>query len=106
MDLSYSAEYEAFRDEVRQFLKEHWTDADANSAPPPDSRATLMGSVIRTDEAATRFRLKAIERGYLYRHVPKRYGGGEQPPDPLKSTIIGEEFRRAKAPGEMIGQGA
>jgi alkylation response protein AidB-like acyl-CoA dehydrogenase len=50
--------------------------------------------------------LKAIERGYLYRHVPKRYGGGEQPYDPLKSTIISEEFRRAKAPGEMMGQGA
>lgn len=105
MDLSYSAEYEAFRQEVRQFLTEHWTDADANSAPPPDSRATLMGAVVRTDAAATRFRLKAIERGYLYRHVPKRYGGGEQPPDPLKAVIISEEFRKARAPGEVVGQG-
>jgi alkylation response protein AidB-like acyl-CoA dehydrogenase len=105
MDLSYSAEYEAFRNEVRQFLKENWTDADANSPPPPDSRATLMGGVIRTDEIATRFRLKAIERGYLYRHVPKRYGGGEQPPDPLKGVIISEEFRKARAPAEVVGQG-
>lgn len=105
MDLSYSAEYEAFRQEVRQFLTEHWTDADANSAPPPDSRATLMGAVVRTDAAATHFRLKAIERGYLYRHVPKRYGGGEQPPDPLKAVIISEEFRKARAPGEVVGQG-
>ena len=105
MDLSYSAEYEAFRNEVRQFLRQHWTDADANSPPPPDSRATLMGGVIRTDEIATRFRLKAIERGYLYRHVPKRYGGGEQPPDPLKGVIIAEEFRKARAPAEVVGQG-
>jgi alkylation response protein AidB-like acyl-CoA dehydrogenase len=50
-------------------------------------------------------RLAAIARGYLYRHVPKAYGGGEQPYDPLKSTIIAEEFRRAKAPGEVVGQG-
>ena len=90
MDLSYSAEYEAFRAEVRRFLKENWSDEDANAAPPPDGRASLLGAVIRTDEAATRFRLKEIERGYLYRHVPKRYGGGEQPPDSLKVVIIGE----------------
>jgi alkylation response protein AidB-like acyl-CoA dehydrogenase len=105
MDLSYSAEYEQFRQEVRRFLKENWTADDIASAPPPDQRAMMMGAVIRTDERATRFRLKAIERGYLYRHVPKRYGGGEQPPDPLKATIITEEFRKAQAPGELVGQG-
>jgi alkylation response protein AidB-like acyl-CoA dehydrogenase len=105
MNLSYSAEYEAFRGEVRKFLDENWTDADRAGQPPPSGQASLMGAVIRTDERATAFRLAAIERGYLYRHVPKRYGGGEQPFDPLKSTIIAEEFRRAKAPGEMIGQG-
>ncbi|MFI5397271.1 MAG: acyl-CoA dehydrogenase family protein [Candidatus Binatia bacterium] len=105
MDLSYSQEYEAFRAELRQFLKENWSEEDANSTPPPDGRASLMGAVVRTDQAATRFRLRAIERGYLYRHVPKRYGGGEQPPDPLKSVIIAEELRKARAPGEVVGQG-
>jgi alkylation response protein AidB-like acyl-CoA dehydrogenase len=105
MDLSYSAEYEQFRDEVRTFLKENWTDEDRNSAPPPDERAAMLGGGIRVDERATAFRLKAIERGYLYRHVPKRYGGSEQPFDPLRSTIIHEEFRRSQAPGELLGQG-
>jgi alkylation response protein AidB-like acyl-CoA dehydrogenase len=105
MDLSYSAEYEKFRVEVQQFLQKHWTDEDRNSAPPPDQRAAMMGAVIRTDKRATAFRLKAIERGYLYRHVPRRYGGGEQPPDPLRSTIIAEEFRKVQAPGELVGQG-
>jgi alkylation response protein AidB-like acyl-CoA dehydrogenase len=105
MDLSYSAEYEQFRAEVRAFLDEHWTDADRNSSPPPEGQAALMGAVVRTDERATEFRLAAIKRGYLYRHVPRAYGGGEQPFDPLKSTIIAEEFRRAKAPGEAVGQG-
>src|SRR5947209_19813529 len=66
--------------------------------------AAFAGAV-PTDERATAFRLKAIERGYLYRHVPRRYGGSEQPGDPLKSTIIAEEFRRARAPFEIMGQG-
>jgi alkylation response protein AidB-like acyl-CoA dehydrogenase len=105
VNLSYSAEYEQFRAEVRQFLAENWTEADRASAPSGNSAADLMGGNIRTDERATTFRLKAIERGYLYRHVPRRWGGGEQPPDPLKATIIAEEFRRAKAPYEVIGQG-
>jgi alkylation response protein AidB-like acyl-CoA dehydrogenase len=106
MDLSYSAEYERFRAEVRRFLDENWTDADRNASPPPDGQAALMGAVVRIDERATAFRLAAIERGYLYPHVPRAYGGGEQPFNPLKSTIIGEEFRTAKAPGEVVGQGA
>ncbi len=105
MDLSFSPEYEQFRQEVRQFLKANWTAEDINSAPPPDPRSVSFGTVIRTDERATAFRLKAIERGYLYRHVPRRYGGGEQPFDPLKSTIIAEEFRKGQAPSEMMGQG-
>jgi alkylation response protein AidB-like acyl-CoA dehydrogenase len=105
MDLSYSAEYEQFRGQVKQFLTTNWTEEDANSGPPPDARAQMMGAVVRTDERATAFRLKAIERGYLYRHVPKQYGGGEQPPDPLKGTILAEEFRKARAPGELMGQG-
>jgi len=102
MDLSYSAEYEAFRVEVRKFLEENWTDADRAAAPAAEA---VLGTIVRSDERSTAFRLKAIERGYLYRHVPRRYGGSEQPYDPLKSTIIAEEFRRAKAPAEMIGQG-
>jgi alkylation response protein AidB-like acyl-CoA dehydrogenase len=90
---------------VRGFLDQHWTDEDRNSTPPPDGQAALMGAVVRTDERATQFRLEAIKRGYLYRSVPRQWGGGEQPFDPLKSLIIAEEFRRAKAPGEMVGQG-
>jgi alkylation response protein AidB-like acyl-CoA dehydrogenase len=105
MDLSYSAEYERFRTEVRAFLAQHWSEADANSGPPPDPRSAMMGAIVRTDERATAFRLRAIERGYLYRYVPKRYGGAEQPPDPLNATIIAEEFRKARAPGELVGQG-
>jgi alkylation response protein AidB-like acyl-CoA dehydrogenase len=104
MNLEYSAEYEAFRAEVRRFLEQHWSAEDAARQPDGDSMAAYTGT-IPTDARTTAFRLKAIERGYLYRHVPRRYGGSEQPPDPLKATIIAEEFRRARAPHEIVGQG-
>jgi alkylation response protein AidB-like acyl-CoA dehydrogenase len=105
MDLTYSEEHEQFRRDVQAFLDANWTDADRKSTPPPEGQAQLMGAVIRTDERATAFRLQAIEAGYLYRHVPRRWGGGEQTPDPIRETIIHEEFRKAKAPWEMVGQG-
>ena len=60
MDLSYSAEYERFRAEVKQFLDENWNEEDRNSSPPPEGQAALMGAVVRTDDRATEFRLKAI----------------------------------------------
>jgi alkylation response protein AidB-like acyl-CoA dehydrogenase len=104
VNLSYSAEYEEFRAEVRRFLAEHWSAEDAAGQPPADGMAAMTGGG-RPDLRTTRFRLQAIEHGYLYRHVPRRYGGAEQPPDPLKATIIAEEFRRARAPGEVVGQG-
>ncbi len=108
MNLSYSKEYEDFRHEVRSFLDENWTDADRASAPEADLQTVrgAMGGGIRKDQRATEFRKKAIARGYLYRRIPRRFGGGEQPPDALKATILAEEFRRAKAPFEIMGQGA
>jgi len=107
VNLSYSQEYQDFRQEVRAFLKENWTDEDRASAPEVDLQTVrgAMGGGIRKDARATEFRKQAIARGYMYRGIPKKYGGGEQPPDPLKATIIAEEFRRAKAPFEIMGQG-
>jgi len=107
VNLAYSAEYQAFREEGRASLRDNWTDEDKAAAPvaDPQSVASAMGAGIRTDDRATTFRLKSIERGYLYRHIPKAYGGAEQPADPLKATIIAEEFRRHDAPFEIFGQG-
>jgi alkylation response protein AidB-like acyl-CoA dehydrogenase len=93
MDLSYSAESEAFRQQVAAFLKEHWNARAA--AASPDKRAL---------EAA--FRGKAVECGYLYRGIPRQYGGSEQQPDILKAHIIREEFAKARAPTEIPGVGA
>jgi alkylation response protein AidB-like acyl-CoA dehydrogenase len=102
MDLSYSPEYERFRATVRSFLDQAWTDADRESA----GEEKVIGGIRKPTAAETRFRLAAIEEGYLYRDVPRAFGGSEQPFDPFKEAILREEFKRAKAPREMIGQGA
>jgi alkylation response protein AidB-like acyl-CoA dehydrogenase len=88
MDLNFGTEYEAFRQEVAAFLSRAWN---------PD--------VVHDPQAAARFRALAIGQGYLYRSVPRRYGGSEQAPDPLKGRIIREEFAKVHAPGEIRGPG-
>jgi alkylation response protein AidB-like acyl-CoA dehydrogenase len=102
MDLRYGAEYEAFRAELRAFLDAEWSAADRAAHGGGDA---LIGRIARPDPRVTAFRTRAIEAGYLYRNIPRAWGGGEQPFDPLKSAIIREEFKRAKAPREMVGQG-
>jgi len=92
MDLSYGKEYEDFRAEVASFLARHW--------PPKGELAELP-----REEAKTRFRDLATEHGYLRRSIPRKYGGSEQEPDPLKANIIREEFSRARAPHEVRGIG-
>jgi alkylation response protein AidB-like acyl-CoA dehydrogenase len=93
MDLSYSAEYERFREQVRAFLAASW--------PPKGDEAKLD-----IFEQTARFRERSIEAGFMARSIPKRYGGAERAPDVLEATIIGEEFRKAGAPGEARGIGA
>ena len=91
MDLSYGAVNEAFRDEVRAFLAQRWR---------PDG---VRGKELKAQVAA--FRAEATEAGYLYRGVPRRFGGSEQPVDIIKGQVIREEFGRARAPMEVGGNG-
>jgi alkylation response protein AidB-like acyl-CoA dehydrogenase len=83
MDFHYGPDHDEFRARLRDFLAAEWREG--------------------TDAAA--FRDKAVRAGYLYRNVPRRYGGSEQPPDLIKARIIGEEFELADAPGELKGNG-
>ena len=88
MDLSYGAEYEVFREEVREFLAFHWSIDD------------------RRDRQAVRaFRQAATEAGYLFRSFPTCYGGSEQPADVLKAQVVLEEFGHSRAPMEPGGNG-
>ncbi|HJW40309.1 MAG TPA: acyl-CoA dehydrogenase family protein, partial [Rhizomicrobium sp.] len=89
MDLSYSPEYETFRDEVRAFAKKF-----GNRAP----RGGLGGDMREWQKLL-------IEHGYAARTIPKDYGGYGAAPDVLKSRIIAEEFIAAGLPMGMSGQG-
>ncbi|HEX4658267.1 MAG TPA: acyl-CoA dehydrogenase family protein [Streptosporangiaceae bacterium] len=86
MDLTYGPDYERFRGEVRAFLEERWRPSDSSA-----------------DVAA--FRKAAVDAGYLYRSVPRRYGGSEQPSDVLRARVIREEFTAARAPVELKSLG-
>ena len=94
MDLSYGSEMEGFRDEVVDFVNENWP------VKPSEGEEELS-----FEKQASVFRERAIEKGYLYRSIPKKYGGSEQDPDVIKAQIIREEFARKWAPAEARGIG-
>jgi alkylation response protein AidB-like acyl-CoA dehydrogenase len=89
MDLSYSPEYEAFRDEVRAFCR-------ANAGRAPKSYFS---------EEMRAWQRLLIGHGYAARTIPKEYGGYGAAPDILKSRIIAEEFLSAGLPMGMANQG-
>ena len=91
MDLSYGAEAESFRGEVRSFLEAAWS--------PGERRGAELGAFVKN------FRRGAVERGYLYRSIPRRFGGSEQPVDVIRAQVIREEFARMRAPMEVGGNG-
>ena len=91
MYLGLGSEYEALREEVRGFLADHW---------PAGTKVSQVG-----DEKVLAFRRAAIDAGYLYRSIPRRYGGSEQPADVLAAMVMKEEFEAARAPTELTGQG-
>jgi alkylation response protein AidB-like acyl-CoA dehydrogenase len=91
MDLSFGPENEAFRETVRAFLAEAWK--------PNGRRGKELGEYVKD------FRKRATDAGYLYRSVPRIYGGSEQAPDVLKAQVIRDEFTSARAPMEVVGNG-
>ena len=91
MDLSYGPEYEAFRQEVRDFI-----EANRDRAP--------KGAGLR-DPATLEWQKLLIENGYAARTIPREYGGYGAEPDILKSRIIAEEFARGQLSQGLGGQG-
>jgi alkylation response protein AidB-like acyl-CoA dehydrogenase len=91
MDLSYGAEAEQFRQRLRAFLKASWQ--------PGERRGGELDQYVRS------FRRTATDAGFLYRGVPKRYGGSEQAADVVRAQVIREEFGSARAPLEVGGNG-
>ncbi len=91
MDLSYGEDAEIFRDELREFLKNSW---QPKSIPREEMKDYIQ-----------KFRVGATEAGYLFRSIPKAFGGSEQAPDVIRGQVIREEFARARAPMEPAGNG-
>lgn len=93
MDLAYSAEYEVFRAEVRDFLSKH------------SDKAPCGFGIARPSDNALAWQELLIAHGYAARTIPKEYGGYGAEPDILKSRIIAEEFSAARVPMGLAGQG-
>jgi alkylation response protein AidB-like acyl-CoA dehydrogenase len=92
MDLEYGPRYEKFRAEVRASLAEIW--------PPRGDEARLPRKAQQK-----RFIERAIERGFMYRRIPRRFGGSERPLDLLEETILTEELDACRAPWHLVSQG-
>lgn len=95
MDLSFSAEYEHFRQEVQSFLQDKIA---LTRKPWSDDRS-------RPSVAARQWQRLLLEKGYTCRTFPKEYGGYGATPDIMKSFIISTEFTKAQAPSGLAGQG-
>jgi alkylation response protein AidB-like acyl-CoA dehydrogenase len=93
MDLTYGEEYERFRQELREFLR-GWPLSGEDAKRPLAEQEQL-------------FRQRGIERGYVYRHIPKEYGGAGGGSDVIVDRSIQEEYAASGAPGALQGsQGA
>jgi alkylation response protein AidB-like acyl-CoA dehydrogenase len=92
MDLTLGAEHDALRKEVCAFIEGNWPLSGAEANLPVEEQEAL-------------FRERAIEAGFLYRMVPKEYGGAGLPTDPMIETILRREFARAGAPGAISNIG-
>jgi alkylation response protein AidB-like acyl-CoA dehydrogenase len=90
MDLGFTAEDEAFRAEVRDFLARKLT---------PDMReAARRTTTVFADKAlAMRWQKILVEQGWAVPAWPKEYGGTDW--TPTQKYVFGEECARARAPG-------
>jgi len=87
MELSYSPEEQAFRDEVRQWLE----------AKLPARLSTKVKKHLRlTADDYEEWHSLLREKGWLCWHWPKKYGGAEF--TPVQKHIFEEEMIRAGAP--------
>ncbi len=93
MDLSYSQEEEAFRKEVRAWLK--------HNLPKKDKAISdLMPHDPERVRRAQEWQRKLYDGGYVAMGWPKEYGG--QGADVMRQTVVNEELVLARAPG-LVG---
>jgi len=90
MDLEYGPQYDEFRKEVVNFIKEN--------------EHTKLSGPARS-ESRVAWQQKLIDHGYFARSIPKEYGGYGGDMDIIKLRIIAEEFAKNNTPPPMGGQG-
>ncbi len=94
MDLSYSKEDEAFRKDVRAWMKKNVPKKDTSfsNLPPHDPERI---------ERLKEWQRTLYEAGYVAMGWPQEYGG-QGDTDVMRQTIVNEELVLARAPG-LIG---
>ena len=91
MEFKFTAEDEAFRSELRTFMKTELPDSWEGAGRYPEEDDWDLNIVIRQ---------KMAEKGWLTMHWPEEYGG--QNASPVKSAIYNEEIAYMRAPGRDI----
>ena len=93
MDFRFAPEHEAFREEVREFLREAlpptWGSKNDREQLTPEEQSFAEG-----------FEKKLAEMGWLTLAWPREYGGLGA--DPLQQLIYNEEMSYARAPGVTV----
>ncbi|MFN0164380.1 MAG: acyl-CoA dehydrogenase family protein [Burkholderiales bacterium] len=90
MDLKFTAEEEAFREEVRAFI-----DAEL----PADTRAHMASGRTPTRDMTVEWQKKLNARGWAVPHWPVEWGG--QPWSAIKRFILNDEMQQAPAPAPL-----
>jgi len=90
MDLEYGPQYDEFREEVRNFIK--------------DNENIKLEGLVRSKNRVA-WQQKLIDNGYFARSIPKEYGGYGGEINIIKLRIIAEEFSKSSIPKPMGGQG-
>ena len=91
MDFRFSPQDDAFREELREFLRQELpTDWEGAGRWPEEADW----------EFTRKMRKRLAQRGWLTMHWPEEYGGQGVPP--LRSAIFNEEMSYHRAPGRDI----
>ncbi|MCH2172075.1 acyl-CoA dehydrogenase family protein [Myxococcota bacterium] len=95
MDLTYDADSERFRGELRDFILRHRDLA-------PKSQGVMGG---RATREMLDWQKLLLERGYAARSIPRKYGGHGATPNLIEAIILGEEFARSGVSSGVSGPG-
>jgi len=93
MDLNYSQEENAFREQVRSWLQASLPRNEPMSPREGEDDKTWL-------ENAKRWQRRLYEAGYVALSWPKEYGG--QALDPVRQSIVNDELVQARAP-QLVG---